>query len=204
MPRIIIINYGMGNIRNVQRGLQLAGADADVSTQPKELVNADAIVLPGVGAFRDAITNLAPFSKKLLKMIGCRIPVIGICLGLQLLFTQSTEDGLHQGLDVFQGQILRLPENQKVPQMGWNTLTIIDSNNPLIQGIPDHSYVYYFVHSYYAHTEHREDIVAVTHYGVDIPAIVTRETVFATQFHPEKSGKIGQQMLKNFVKYVKK
>ena len=203
MPRIIIINYGMGNIRNVQRGLQLAGADAYVSTQPKELVNADAIVLPGVGAFRDAIKNLSPFSKILLKMIDSRIPVIGICLGLQLLFTQSTEDGLHQGLDVFQGQILRLPENQKVPQMGWNTLTIVDANNPLIQEIPDHSYVY-FVHSYYAQTERREDIVAVTHYGVDVPAIVARETVFATQFHPEKSGKVGQQMLKNFVKYVKK
>jgi glutamine amidotransferase len=203
MPRIIIINYGMGNIRNVQRGLQLAGADAYVSTQPKELINADAIVLPGVGAFRDAIKNLSPFSKILLKMIDSRIPVIGICLGLQLLFTQSTEDGLHQGLDVFQGQILRLPENQKVPQMGWNTLTIVDTNNPLVQGIPDHSYVY-FVHSYYAQTERREDIVAVTHYGVDVPAIVTRETVFATQFHPEKSGKVGQQMLKNFVKYVKK
>jgi glutamine amidotransferase len=203
MPRIIIINYGMGNIRNVQRGLHLAGVDADVSTQPKELGNADAIVLPGVGAFRDAMTNLAPFSKILLKMIDARIPVIGICLGLQLLFTQSTEDGLHQGLDVFQGQIIRLPENQKVPQMGWNTFTIIDSNNPLVQGIPDHSYVY-FVHSYYAQTEHREDIVAVTHYGVDLPAIVARETVFATQFHPEKSGEIGQQILKNFVKYVKR
>lgn len=203
MPRIIIINYGMGNIRNVQRSLQQAGADAKVSTQPDELGNADAIVLPGVGAFRDAITNLTPFSKILLRMIDSRIPVIGICLGLQLLFTQSTEDGLHQGLDVFQGQILRLPENQKVPQMGWNTLTIMDADNPLIQEIPDHSYVY-FVHSYYAQTERREDIVAVTHYGVDVPAIVARETVFATQFHPEKSGKVGQQMLKNFVKYVKK
>jgi glutamine amidotransferase len=203
MPRIIIINYGMGNIRNIQRGLQLAGAVADVSTQPKELVNADAIVLPGVGAFRDAITNLAPFSKTLLKMIDARIPVIGICLGLQLLFTQSTEDGLHQGLDIFQGQIVRLPKNQKVPQMGWNTFTIVDFNNPLVQGIPDHSYVY-FVHSYYAQIEQSEDVVAVTHYGIDIPAIVARETVFATQFHPEKSGEIGQQMLKNFVTYIKK
>jgi glutamine amidotransferase len=203
MPRIIIINYGMGNIRNIQRGLQLAGAVANVSTQPKELINADAIVLPGVGAFRDAITNLAPFSETLLKTIESRIPVIGICLGLQLLFTQSTEDGLHQGLDVFQGQIVRLPENQKVPQMGWNTFTIVDFNNPLVQGIPDNSYVY-FVHSYYAQIEQREDIVAVTHYGVNIPAIVARETVFATQFHPEKSGKVGQQMLKNFVKYIKK
>lgn len=203
MPRIIIINYGMGNIRNIQRGLQLAGAVANVSTQPKELVNADAIVLPGVGAFRDAITNLAPFSKTLLKMIDARIPVIGICLGLQLLFTQSTEDGLHQGLDIFQGQIVRLPKSQKVPQMGWNTFTIVDFNNPLVQGIPDHSYVY-FVHSYYAQIEQSEDVVAVTHYGIDIPAIVARETVFATQFHPEKSGEIGQQMLKNFVTYIKK
>ena len=203
MPRIIIINYGMGNIRNIQRGLQLAGAVADVSTQPKELVNADAIVLPGVGAFRDAITNLAPFSKTLLKMIDARIPVIGICLGLQLLFTQSTEDGLHQGLDIFQGQIVRLPKSQKVPQMGWNTFTIVDFNNPLVQGIPDHSYVY-FIHSYYAQIEQSEDVVAVTHYGIDIPAIVARETVFATQFHPEKSGEIGQQMLKNFVTYIKK
>ena len=203
MPRISIVNYGMGNIRNVQRGLQLAGADAYISTRPEELENADAIVLPGVGAFRDAIANLTPFSKKLLKMIDSQIPVIGICLGLQLLFTQSTEDGLHKGLDIFQGQIIRLPESQKVPQMGWNTLTIVDSDNPLIQEIPDHSYVY-FVHSYYANTDHRDDIVAVTYYGVDVPAIVARGTVFATQFHPEKSGKIGQHMLVNFVKYVKR
>jgi glutamine amidotransferase len=203
MPRIIIINYGMGNIRNVQRGLQHAGADAIVSSQPTDLENADAVVLPGVGAFRDAIKNLAPFNKQLLERINAGIPVIGICLGLQLLFTQSTEDGLHQGLDVFQGQILRLPKNQKVPQMGWNTLKFVHSDNPLIQGIADHSYVY-FVHSYYANPDHVKDIVAVTHYGVDIPAIVTRGTVFATQFHPEKSGQTGQKMLQNFVKFVKK
>ncbi len=203
MPRIIIINYGMGNIRNVQRGLQQAGADAIVCSQPKEIANADAVVLPGVGAFRDAIKNLAPFSQKLLEMIDIKIPLIGICLGLQLLFTESTEDGLHRGLDVFQGQIIRLPDNQKVPQMGWNTLMIINSDNPLIHGIPDHSYVY-FVHSYYAHTDHVDDVVAVTHYGVDIPAIVARETVFATQFHPEKSGPTGQIILDNFVNFVKK
>jgi glutamine amidotransferase len=203
MPRIIIINYGMGNIRNVQRGLQHARADAIVSSLPSDLKNADAIVLPGVGAFRDAIKNLAPFSKPLLKRINAGIPVFGICLGLQLLFTQSTEDGLHQGLDVFQGQILRLPENQKVPQMGWNTLKFVNSNHPLIQGIMDHSYVY-FVHSYYANTDHVEDIVALTHYGIAIPAIVARGTVFATQFHPEKSGHTGQKMLQNFVKFVKK
>lgn len=202
MPRIIIINYGMGNIRNVQRGLQSAGAEATVTTQPSDLTNADAIVLPGVGAFRDAINNLAPFKGFLLNQITQGTPVFGICLGLQLLFTQSTEDGLHKGLDVFQGQILRLPENQKVPQMGWNTFTIINSDNPLVQGISDQSYGY-FVHSYYADTDHSEDIVAVTHYGVDIPAIVARETVFATQFHPEKSGNVGQQILENFVNYVK-
>jgi glutamine amidotransferase len=107
----------MGNIRNVQRGLQSAGAEATVTTQPSDLTNADAIVLPGVGAFRDAINNLAPFKGFLLNQITQGTPVFGICLGLQLLFTQSTEDGLHKGLDVFQGQILRLPENQKFPPL---------------------------------------------------------------------------------------
>jgi len=203
MPRIVIIDFGMGNIRSVQRGIERVGSEAEIIAEGKEMEDADAVVLPGVGAFGDAVANLSPFSQGVLERVEAGVPLLGICLGLQLLFTKSTEGGVYRGLDILKGRILRLPKGLKVPQIGWNTLKIVNEGNPLIKDLPDNPYVY-FVHSYYAEVDDEEDVVALTNYGVEFPSIVSRRNVFATQFHPEKSGKTGLRILKNFVDMVKR
>ena len=203
MPNIIILNYGMGNIRNVQRGFEKAGLKAQIISKEADLRDPDAIILPGVGAFRDAISNLAPYMQQIGKKVEAGIPLLGICLGLQLLFTESTEGGLYKGLNLLKGRILRLPKGLKVPQIGWNTLKIVDPNNPLVEGVRDGSYVY-FVHSYYAELRNEEGIVAITNYGIVFPSIISRNNIYATQFHPEKSGKTGLKILENFVDLVKR
>ena len=203
MPKIVIINYGMGNIRNVQRGIERTGSEALVVSKREEIKDADGIVLPGVGAFRDAITNLSPLNQAICEKVESEIPLLGICLGLQLLFTESTEGGVHKGLDILKGRILRLPKGLKIPQIGWNTFTIVDPKNPLVKDLSNNSYAY-FVHSYYAKLDNEDDVVAVTNYGIDFASIVSRKNVFATQFHPEKSGKTGLKILKNFVDLIKK
>ena len=203
MPKIVIINYGLGNLRNVQRGLEAAGSKAWITAERYEVEDADAIILPGVGAFRDAIANIVPFKQGLRDKVESGVPLLGICLGLQLLYTQSTEGGLYQGLDVLKGTILAFPKGPKIPQIGWNTLKIVDAKNPLVKDLPDEAYAY-FVHSYYAKVDDEKDVVTTTRYGIDFPSIVSRKNVFATQFHPEKSGKTGLKILKNFVAYVKR
>jgi glutamine amidotransferase len=203
MPKIVIINYGLGNLRNVQRGLEAAGAKAWITTESSGVEAADAIILPGVGAFRDAIANLAPFKQGLRDQVESGVPLLGICLGLQLLYTQSTEGGWYLGLDVLKGTIRALPKGRKIPQIGWNTLTIVNAGNPLVDDVPDDAYAY-FVHSYYAQVDDEKDVVTTTRYGIDFPSIVARKNVFATQFHPEKSGKTGLKILRNFVAYVKR
>jgi glutamine amidotransferase len=203
MPKIVIINYGLGNLRNVQRGLEAAGAKAWITTESSGVEAADAIILPGVGAFRDAIANLAPFKQGLRNQVESGVPLLGICLGLQLLYTQSTEGGWYLGLDVLKGAIRALPKGRKIPQIGWNTLTIVNAGNPLVDDVPDDAYAY-FVHSYYAQVDDEKDVVTTTRYGIDFPSIVARKNVFATQFHPEKSGKTGLKILRNFVAYVKR
>ncbi|KON27370.1 hypothetical protein AC480_04640 [miscellaneous Crenarchaeota group archaeon SMTZ1-55] len=203
MPKIVIINYGLGNLRNVQRGLEAAGAKAWITTESGGVEAADAIILPGVGAFRDAIANLAPFKQGLQDQVESGVPLLGICLGLQLLYTQSTEGGWYPGLDVLKGTIRALPKGRKIPQIGWNTLTIVNAGNPLVDDVPDDAYAY-FVHSYYAQVDDEKEVVTTTRYGIDFPSIVARKNVFATQFHPEKSGKTGLKILRNFVAYVKR
>lgn len=198
-PRVAIIDYGVGNLRSVSRGLEYNGARPEIIEDPEGLEGADAIVLPGVGAFLDAINNMEPFRETLLASVGKK-PILGICLGLQLFFTESTEGGIHKGLDLMKGRIIRLPETAKIPHMGWNSLDII-KETPLLSGINtgDHCY---FVHSYYAAPG--EDVVTAScDYGVEIPAVVEKDLVFATQFHPEKSGKTGLHILENFVGIVK-
>jgi len=202
MPDIVIIDYGMGNLRSVQRGIDAAGSPTRIITEKNSLRGADAIILPGVGAFRDAIANLTPFKQGICDAVESGVPVLGICLGLQLLFTQSTEGGSYPGLDIISGTIQSFPKGRKIPQIGWNTLTIVDAKNPLVRDVSEGSYVY-FVHSYYAQVE-IEEVVAMTWYGIDFPSIISRRNVFATQFHPEKSGKTGLRILKNFVDIVKR
>jgi glutamine amidotransferase len=203
MPDIVVIDYGMGNLRSVQRGIDAAGSPTRIITEKEGLRGADAIILPGVGAFRDAIANLAPFKQGICDAAESGVPLLGICLGLQLLFTQSTEGGSYLGLDILSGTIQPFPKGRKIPQIGWNTLMIVDAGNPLVSDVPEGSYVY-FVHSYYAQVEREKEVVAMTRYGIDFPSIISRRNVFATQFHPEKSGKMGLKILKNFVDIVKR
>jgi len=197
-----ILDLGIGNLRSISRGLEFAGAKTKITSASKDLREADAIVLPGVGAFEDAVKNLKPLKEPLFEEIISGKPVLGICLGMQLMFEESTEGGLHKGLGIFKGRVVRFPKLKglKIPQIGWNSLKIL-KKDPIIEGVEDDSYVY-FVHSYYANSE--EKAVTKTSYGVDFPSIVSKnEQIFATQFHPEKSGEIGLKILENFVKIIK-
>lgn len=197
---IAIIDYGAGNLRSVEKAFAFLGHPA-VVTRDKELIrNADAVVLPGVGAFADAMKSLQDtgMDELVKEVIGAGKPFLGICLGLQLLFDYSEEGGHVKGLGILKGGIKLIPGNLslKVPQIGWNNLNIT-GENPLFQGLPAHPYVY-FVHSYYLEAENRSDVIATTHYGISIDVAVNKGNVFATQFHPEKSGEIGLKMLDNF------
>ena len=202
---IAIIDYGMGNLRSVQKGFEKIGAQALVTSNPKEVLEAEQIVLPGVGAFRDCIHNLEQggFIEPILKVIQQGRPFLGICLGLQLLFTESEEFGIHKGLGVIPGKVVRFPDgmtenSQKlpVPHMGWNQLKI-QAESPLLGGIEDGSNVY-FVHSYYVKPDDPAVVAATCNYGIEFCASVRKGNLVAAQFHPEKSQAIGLQMLKNF------
>jgi len=193
-PRIAIVDYGMGNLRSVYRGLEKGGAKPVVTDKKEEIEASDAIVLPGVGAFEDAMANLYPLRGTIVAEVQ-RKPLLGICLGLQLLFTTS-EEGEGEGLDLIKGRVVKLPKGVKTPHMGWNSLEVKRSSR-LLEGIKSGDY-FYFVHSYYAQPE-EDVVVATTTYGAEIPAVVEKGSVFATQFHPEKSGKLGLKLLENFV-----
>ena len=192
----------MGNLRSIRKGLEKSGAQVQITHNPTDLRNADAIVLPGVGAFAPAVKNMAPITDVVAEAMENVKPILGVCLGLQLLFTQSSEGGSVKGLDFISGDVVKLPETVKTPQMGWNTINFAKSH-PLLEGIKDHSYVY-FVHSYYPQPTDADVIVATTEYGVRFPSMVAKKNIFATQFHPEKSSKTGLIMLKNFVKIIKR
>jgi glutamine amidotransferase len=201
-PKIAIVNYGVGNLRSISRGLEKSGAQIEVTRKADKLRNADAIVLPGVGAFAPAVKNMAPISSVVAEAMKNGKPIFGVCLGLQLLFTRSNEGGSIEGLDFISGEVIRLPNSVKTPQMGWNTIDFTRTH-PLLDGVKDHSYVY-FVHSYYPQPTNPEVIVTTTDYGLEFPSMVAKKNLFATQFHPEKSSKTGLTMLKNFVKLVKR
>ena len=192
----------MGNLRSIRKGLEKSGAQVQITHNPTDLRNADAIVLPGVGAFAPAVKNMAPITDVVAEAMENVKPILGVCLGLQLLFTQSSEGGSVKGLDFISGDVVKLPETVKTPQMGWNTINFAKSH-PLLEGIKDHSYVY-FVHSYYPQPTDADVIVATTEYGVRFPSMVAKKNIFATQFHPEKSSKTGLIMLKNFVRIIKR
>ncbi|MGE5372046.1 MAG: imidazole glycerol phosphate synthase subunit HisH [Solirubrobacterales bacterium] len=194
---ISIIDYGMGNLRSVQKGLEKSGFEAMISTNPDEVAGADGVILPGVGAFRDAIANLkrTGMDQAVFEVVRRKRPLLGVCLGLQLLFSESEEDGIHEGLDLVQGRVIRFPAGRKVPHMGWNQL-VQHGNCPLFAGIPDNAY-FYFVHSFYC--DPAESVtVGTCEYGLDFTCAIQKGNLFGVQFHPEKSSDLGLQILKNF------
>jgi imidazole glycerol-phosphate synthase subunit HisH len=202
---IAIVDYGMGNLRSVQKGFEKIGAEAVVTADPGLLLEADRIVLPGVGAFKDCMHNLEQggFVEPLLKIIADGRPFLGICVGMQLLFTDSVEFGLYSGLNVIPGHVLRFPDKMSisgerlpVPQMGWNQLSF-KKRPPAFAGIEEGSNVY-FVHSYYVKPEDDSVIATTTDYGIDFCSSIWKDNIVATQFHPEKSQEIGLRILKNF------
>jgi len=199
---VAVVNYGVGNLRSIRKGLEKSGANVQITHNPKNLRSSDAIVLPGVGAFAPAVKNMAPITDVVTEATENGKPILGICLGLQLLFTRSSEGESIRGLDFISGEVVKLPETVKTPQMGWNTIDFAQPH-PLLEGIRDHSYVY-FVHSYYPQPIDPDVIVATTEYGVRFPSMIAKENIFATQFHPEKSSKTGLTMLKNFVRIIKR
>lgn len=197
---IAIIDYGMGNLRSVQKGFEKVGFEARVTSDPLVIKGAAGVVLPGVGAFGDAMKHLTAMGLRdvTLEAIKSGRPFLGICLGLQLLFTTSYEDGVHQGLGVFSGTVERLPESVKVPHMGWNQVNKV-AETPVLSGIPSGAN-FYFVHSYIVKPDDQTLAATVTNYAGNFISGIWRDNVCAFQFHPEKSSTLGLLMLKNFGK----
>ncbi|MDF2725920.1 MAG: hisH [Paenibacillus sp.] len=196
---LAIIDYGMGNLHSVSKAIERLGYDALVTANPEEIMAADGAILPGVGAFGDAMDNLRAtgLDKTVQAYAASGKPLLGICLGMQLLFAESEEHGHHQGLGLLPGQVIRFRGPYKVPHMGWNKLTFLRPS-PLFEGLEE-GHVY-FVHSYHATPERIDDLLATTDYYQAVTAIVGRDNVYGMQFHPEKSGALGIQLLGNFVK----
>ena len=201
---IAIIDYGAGNIRSVSKALRHIGCECRVTRDKDEIMNADGAVLPGVGSFGDTVNSLTSYGIKetVKEFIASGKPFLGICLGLQLLFPGSDESKGAEGLGIFDGAITKIPNGKglKIPHMGWNSLTV-KKGSRLFEGIEENPYVY-FVHSYFLNAADKNIVAAQTEYGVTIDAAVERGNVFATQFHPEKSGEVGLKILKNFVEIV--
>ena len=193
-----IIDYGMGNLRSVQKAFEAVGHSAPVVTEPAQIARASKLVLPGVGAFGDAMRNLHDRGAigPLLDAAQRGVLILGICLGLQLFFEESSESGVHEGLGLFKGRVRRFPESARVPHIGWNQIRIRRKSG-ILNGVPDGSF-FYFVHSYYADPANEKDIVTTTDYGVDYASVVGNETIFGVQFHPEKSQELGLRILRNF------
>ena len=198
---VAIIDYDAGNIRSVEKAVSLLGEDVKVTRERGEILSADHIILPGVGAFGDAMEKLRSYglTEVIEEAVGEGIPFLGICLGLQLLFESSEESEGVKGLGILPGRIVRLPEapGLKIPHIGWNSLRY-PNRGRLFAGIPEESYVY-FVHSYYLQAREEEIVTATTEYGACIHASVEKDNIFACQFHPEKSSEVGLHILRNFL-----
>jgi glutamine amidotransferase len=195
---IAIIDYGMGNLHSVSKAVERLGQEYIVTSDEQQILRADKAILPGVGAFGDAMEYLreSGLRETTLRYAASGKPLLGICLGMQLLFTQSDEHGLHEGLNLLPGHVVRFQGDYKVPHMGWNKLSFTQQS-PLFQGIEE-GYVY-FVHSFHAKPEQKSDLLATTDYYQPVTAIVGRDNVYGMQFHPEKSGEIGMRLLVNFL-----
>ncbi len=202
--RIVIVDYGMGNLRNVQKAFEKIGCEAILTRNKNEIGRASAIVLPGVGAFKDCMENLEKYGlvEILLRSVEKGKPYLGICLGLQILFSESEEFGSHKGLDLIKGKVVRfVPDAEhKVPHMGWNTIEK-EKEVPVLRGIESGDF-FYFVHSYYVTPDETQWVSSVTTYGKPFVSSIWKENLFATQFHPEKSQQKGLRILENFVKAI--
>lgn len=207
---IAIVDYGMGNLRSVWKAFHYLGADAKLTQNPQEVRQAHGIVVPGVGAFRDCMANLEGLGliSPIMEAIQTGKPYLGICLGLQILFTESTEFGRTPGMGILEGKVDRFSpeapcgqsdpgERMKVPHMGWNSLKIL-REAPHLKGIPNGSY-FYFVHSYYVQPTSPEVVASLTDYGIEFASSVWKDNVFACQFHPEKSQALGLKLIENFL-----
>lgn len=200
---IAVVDYGMGNLRSVQKGLERVGHQAEVTSDHQKITSAAGVVLPGVGAFARCMENLrkAELISPLLEVIEQGKPFLGICLGMQLLFTVSEEFGQHPGLGVLKGRVIRFNQSLTTPHMGWNTISI-KKQAPHLKGIDSDAYVY-FVHSYYVLCEEEDFVCTTTPYGGAFASSIWKDNIFACQFHPEKSQAVGLQILKNFGELVK-
>jgi len=201
MSTVTIVDYGMANLRSVQKAFERVGYAAEITSKPEDIAKAGKVVLPGVGAFQDAIARLREthLDKAITEHIRRGRPFLGICLGLQLLFTRSHEDGAHEGLNILEGDVVRFPREPglKVPHMGWNSLRFPRAGCPLFKDLPPDPAVY-FVHAYYPQPTNPAVIAAEADYPTPFTAAVWKDNLFATQFHPEKSQHVGLKMLKNF------
>jgi len=196
--RVCILNYGVGNLYSLQAALKRENVDPQLVTNVRRAWSADALLLPGVGNFREVARKVQ--REEIRDLAESGKPLIGICLGLQLFF-ESSEEGSGKGLGLFSGQAKRFPSAVKIPQIGWNTLRVTNPNE-IVEGIANESWVYY-MHSYYPETS-GDWVVATSKYGVEYPTLIARKNVFGSQFHPEKSGKTGRTILRNILRLVKR
>ena len=201
---IAIIDYGMGNLRSVQKGFEAVGVEAIVTSDSKKILSARSVVLPGVGAFKACMDNLEKFDliDTIKRSVQSGKPFLGICLGLQLLFSQAEEFGSVSGLDILKGKVVGFKDAPnsgdplKIPHMGWNNV-VVKPSHPLFDSVPDQSY-FYFVHSYYVVPEDKATVATTTNYGIDFVSGIHHENIHAFQFHPEKSQQLGLTVLRNF------
>ncbi len=199
---IAVVDYGAGNLHSIQRALERQGLEVRIIDAPGALDDAQALVVPGDGAFGPAIARLRAlgFVNPIRSYVRAGRPFLGVCLGMQLLFEQSEEGGVHEGLGLLPGQVVRLPDGVKIPHMGWNQLRLLQPS-PLLERLEAGAYVY-FVHSFHPIPTDPGLVAATTEYGGEIAAVVGRQNIWATQFHPEKSGPVGIQILANFARWV--
>jgi glutamine amidotransferase len=197
---IAIIDYGAGNLRSVVNAVSRLGSQAKVTSSPQEVLAAQAVILPGVGAAGDTMTNLRKLGLEnaIRRFIAEDRPFLGVCIGLQVLFSATEEGGWHECLDIIPGVVRRLPPGLKIPHMGWNQVKQ-KSYHPIFSGIPDEAN-FYFVHSYHVEPDDRSLIAGETEYGIPICSVIARGNLIATQFHPEKSGEVGLKIYDNFIK----
>ena len=196
---ITVVDYGVGNLHSVAKALEKVGAETRVTSDWRDVEKSDGVVLPGVGAFKDSMDAMhrSDLAKAIKGFIQSGKPFLGVCVGLQMLFSESEEFGKSKGLDVFAGKVVKFDQGQKVPHMGWNQIQIKKQGNPLLKGLKDGDFLY-FVHSFYVVPENSNITATSTDYGLDFTSMVWEKNVFGTQFHPEKSQGVGLKIYENF------